>query len=365
MEQHWIYLYKNIRALSYCFIFTFVLVKDLLASQANGPNFHQDSCREYAHGEERILSVPFIDIEVFSMSVYSMQCRYKVKRQTSQTYIASVALEFSPSLIYFNGLVPKGQVHEYYLKKVRGCIAKSNHKIIGENGKQILINIEDARVVRETNSSTPQHSIQIHTQYNILSSFKSFYAYIGCTGIFHEIMHYFCLGDEYNAHLGQFFPLVSRDTEDRTLFDCRVTQENSIMSGSMNLIKRWSIVFDDPLDHGFQWRSPLHCEEPTLSNEDIKYSLLDPTHFNAILYGNCSSRDDVRHYRECMRLAFQNSSFNFNCLSQKHQCETLNLLGRDKNRELERLYTESYSLQLDIGEENEYLVENLMERFFL
>ncbi len=360
-EQHWIYLYKNIRVLFYfyCFIFTFVLVKDLLASQANDPNFHQDSCREYANGEERILSVPFVDIGAFPMSVFSMQCHYKIKRQTSQTYTASIALEFSPSLAYFNGPVPTDQVHKHYLQKVKNCIAKSNHKIIGVNGKQILIDIEDAKVARETNSSTPRHSIQIHTHYNIPSSFKSFNAYIGCPSIFHEILHYFCLGDEYSFHLSNFFRLASQYTEDRLLFDCRVTQTNSIMSDSI----RWSMVLDDPLDHGFQWRSPLHREEPTFFNEDIEYSLLDPTHFNAILYGNCSSRDDVRHYRECMRLAFQDSSLNFNCLSQKHQCENLNLLGRDKNKELARLYTESYLLQLDLGRTNEDLVENLFKRF--
>lgn len=354
---------KNIRGLFYlifCFIFSFVLIKDLLAIQAYHPNSHQDSCREYDIGEERILSVPFIDINIGYEPVFSRACRYKIKRQTDQTYIASIALEFSPSLLYFNGPVPKDRVHEHYLQKVKSCIVKANRKMIGPNGKRIFIHIEDAKLARKHKSSTPQHSIQIHTHYTT-SSFKNFYSDIDCISIFHEILHYFCLVDEYRSQFDNIFSVALPYTENQKLFNCRVTQHNSMMSDDVSRKNRWSMALDN--DPSWTHFSPsLHFqqqEDPIALNEDLRHSLLDPTYFNAIIYGNCLIRDDVRQYRECSRLAYQSSSFDFDCLSQKYACEQLNLLGRDKDRELARLYAESYRLQSHLGSATEDLVENL------
>ena len=61
-------------------------------------------------------------------------------------------------------------------------------------------------------------------------------------------------------------------------YNCRVTQSNSIMV--------------------------LHWQRFTNVANGKDHSLLDPVHFNAILYGNCPSRDDIKLYRQCSSLSY-------------------------------------------------------------
>ena len=46
-----------------------------------------------------------------------------------------------------------------------------------------------------------------------------------------------------------------------------------------------------------------HFERFHSVSKGMNDSLLDPAHFNAILYGNCSKRDDVNTYRQCSSLS--------------------------------------------------------------
>ena len=89
-----------------------------------------------------------------------------------------------------------------------------------------------------------------------------------------------------------------------------MSEENSIMTNDED---RWVNVFDSKTET----------------------SLLDPTHFNVILYRGCSKRDDVRLYNEC-RLHTQTTE-HYACREKKFYCDNQNILGRDKSRELQRI----------------------------
>ncbi len=309
----------------------------------------QDICSEYKIGEERVLSVPFLSMNVFPKSFFQLQSHYKVHRTLRNTYTVSVALEFFPGLNYYDGPVPKGQVHEYYIDKIRSCMRQAGPKLRGPHEQNLVIHIEDAQ---QTNTCNPTYSIRIH-DVKIPTSYMNYdISLTSCDAILHEIAHFFGFGDAYESKLIEllsqglksYVPEIfhifgfgdtyeSKLTEllsqglksyvpEGPMFDCRVMQKNSIMS---EWAERWKSTF----------------------TENTETSLIDPVHFNAILYGNCPDRDDVRLFRQCDALSFQNSSFNPGCLEEKAYCERQNLLGRDKNKELRILGSELQDKQRD------------------
>ena len=98
--------------------------------------------------------------------------------------------------------------------------------------------------------------------------------------------------------------------DDSGPLQCSMNEENSVMNNDGN---RWNNVFDS----------------------GIEDSLLDPTHFNVILYRGCSKRDDVSLYNECELLS--QTTEHYSCSEKKFHCDNQNILGRDKSRELQRI----------------------------
>ena len=293
----------------------------------------QDICSEYKIGEERILSVPFLKTKALFMPFFfQLQSHYKVRRTSVNKYIASVALEFFPSLSYSDERVPKGQLHEYYIEEIRRCMREAGPKLRGPHGQELIIQVEDAQ---KTKACSPTYSIQVHNFENLDYNRSFFMAYHiditvrSCSGLLHEFLHLFGFGDGYESQLTRFVPKGLKNfVPEASVFDCRVVQTNNIMS---NWEERWYNVFT--------------------KNKEV--SLIDPAYFNAILYGNCSSRDDVKLFRECDALSFQSSLMNPSCLKKKSDCERQNLLGRDKNKELEALNNELREKQRDFDESDQ------------
>ena len=250
---------------------------------------HQ-SCRDYAIGEERIKS-----------STGYGGGGYTIKRESNDNYTASLFIEFVPSVFYDNEDVPRrDQVQNHYRQMAQSCIDQANPYLKGPHGQKLNI------VIRTPNANTcvPKNTITIWNTWmnddeaqalNYPSNINN------CETITHEILHLLGLDDEYQGsiHYTSFFPL-----------NCSMNQENSIMN---NDGYRWANVFDS-------------------KTED---SLLDPTHFNVILYKDCSKRDDVRLYNEC-RLSGQTTE-HYSCREKKLYCDSQNILGRDKSREIQRI----------------------------
>ena len=125
-----------------------------------------------------------------------------------------------------------------------------------------------------------------------------------CKTIIHEVLHLLGLADEYQGTNAYSFPFYDYSLK------CSMWQDNSIMNNSRD---RWNNVF----------------------NSGIEDSLLDPTHFNVILYKGCSKRVDVRLYNECELLG--QTTTHYSCREKKLYCDNQNILGRDKSRELQRI----------------------------
>lgn len=266
----------------------------------------QQSCSDYKIGEER----QFIITPFRSMAYYYS---YRIKRESEKHYKAFVVVEFSPHSSYHDGFpVPKDQVHDYFMAQVGFCVQKANSKMKGPNGETLEIVIEDARQI---DSCMPKYIIQAgaitgrHT-----ASSNYYYVAMNCALKVHEIMHLLGLSDEYKN------PTQNIHSPN---YDCRAPQDNSILE---NHERRWNNVF----------------------NNSINSSLLDPSHFQAILYGNCSLRNDVNLYRQCSRLSYQTSANNEACLEKKAYCESQNILGRDKVAEQQRINLEIQSLQAEL-----------------
>ena len=260
-------------------------IKDFLIQQEN-----IRSCQDYELGEERLLGVLFPTSDSFP-DIHSYHYKnYQIKKELDGSYTASFAVEYVARDDY-DGPVPKNEVHEHYFERAVNCMESVKDLMRGPNGERLKIVLQDAR---QTTSCIPKHTIAIRHSYWASRP----YAYesdISCPVNLHEVSHNFSLNDEYLFG-----------------FDCRVPQTNSIMSDENER-------FDNVLD-GFD------------------SSLFDPSHFNAIIYGYCSEREDLRLFRQCSELAYQESRFeNSECLALKAECERQNILGRDKNAEVQRL----------------------------
>ena len=106
----------------------------------------------------------------------------------------------------------------------------------------------------------PKHLIEVGSIPAKRASAIYFHAspMMGCEVTLHEIIHLLGLWDEHK----------SIQNVGRSKSDCRVFQDNSMLGGYE---KRWRNTFREPMNN----------------------SLLDASHFQAIVYGNCSLRSDV------------------------------------------------------------------------
>ena len=142
---------------------------------------------------------------------------------------------------------------------------------------------------------------------------------MSCAAITHEILHVLGLWDEY----------LEQNREPN--HDCRVVQKNTMLS-----------------DYGMQWNNVFSDKR---DDSVLEPSLLYPSHFQSILYGNCSLRNDVKLYRRCSRLSYQISSYNNSaCLAEKAYCDRQNVIGRDKVVEQQRINDEVQNLRLKLDE---------------
>ena len=267
------------------------------------------SCSEYKIGEERQFIITPFQSQILPYTYY------RIKRESEKHYKAFVTLGFSLDPFY-DGPLPLlavNQVHNYYMRRARYCMNRANPRMKGPDGKTLEIVIEDAHQI---DSCLPKHPIQIGG-FRRASNAKYYLVDIQCSSITHEIAHLLGLWDEY-------------DSQDH---QCRVVQENSLLSRERVYLNR---IFVMGLDD----------------------SLLAPSHFQSILYGDCSLRDDVKLYRRCSRLSYQVLSDQNACLDEKAYCDRQDVLGRGKIAEQHRISEEIQDLQEELDTIDDWLSEN-------
>ena len=251
---------------------------------------------------------------------------YTIRKEQDGSFTLPLNLIFVAGKDY-DGEVPKDKVPLHYKNKVQNCLKKANSKMLGPNGERLNIVLENP-----PNNNTDSCKTQKLKKIEIASSKHraSMYRYrsnVDCHVILHEVLHLTGLCDEYKEQERGFY--VSDDGEIVNkksytphnkndtfvyLYDCRVTSSNSIMSRHWN---RWNDVFE----------------------ENKESSLLNPAQFNAILYGDCLSKN--KFFNECVALAYKSSLLedNKDCLKQKQKCMQNNVMGLDKTKELKRIQT--------------------------
>ena len=239
---------------------------------------------------------------------------YLVKREDADNYTVSIAVKFSPTRAY-NGPVPRNKVHEHYMQRMKSCIGNEvNPYMFGHAGKKIKIQILE----RGAKANVPTHSILIGSN-RIRGTYKKYPADIDCETMAHELLHLLGLTDEYaDTHAGYHVDARSGRARSRKKqvgykfgyqFNCRVVQENSIMA-----------------DHHERFQSV---------RRGCPRSLLDPIHFDAIIYGKCKEREDLELYRECASISYKDSRLFWGCKGKKRQCESQDILGRSRADECE------------------------------
>ena len=250
---------------------------------------------------------------------------YTVRKELDGSYSIPLNLEFSADEDY-DGEVPRDQVPAHYRNKVQECLKKASTKMLGPNGEKLKLVIESPPE-KNTCKEEPK-TIKIGSK-NHRSYVTKYEADIDCPIITHEILHLTGLCDEYKETSRGFFvdsktgkikksadifeKPDSPDDKFMSAYDCRVTSENSIMS-----------------DHYEKWENVF--------SEENDSSLLNKGQFNAILYGNCQSKNQL--FNECADLAYKSSVHNKGCLEQKRKCLEQNVTGKDKAKELSKLRDE-------------------------
>ncbi len=294
------------------------------------------ACSDYQPGEERDVST-------------DPWTHYRIKKETDGSYTASIAMTFSPADDYDNEKnVPKDQVNAHYRQRATDCLNQANPKMLGPNGERLNIVIADP----QADSCLPQLDITIQSSTGRSNS-GSYEADIDCPTTAHELLHEVgglndgyeegSMGEYVNIETGEVIKVSSRYKEQppqkeefdfRPKYNCRVTQENSIMS---NQKERWQKVFPYGESLRIGYAMPGLPSNAHIKPSDFsEYSLLDPVHFNAILYGNCANREDVQLYRTCAALArqtgYQGLTSNEDCPDLKNQCENQNVLGKSQEQ---------------------------------
>ena len=268
------------------------------------------SCENYSVGEAR-----------YPQHQGSISGTYHIKKESNGDYTVTIPMIFAPADDY-DGDVPEDQIQSHYLQKAQGCMDEASPNMLGPNGERLHFEITDGNL---NNSCERPNEISIQSL-GARSHSESYAADISCPSNVHEISHITGLADEYQErHTGTHIHVMTGDIHEGTAsttelfrlhYNCRVIQDNSLM--------------------GTHWQ---RFESVERGEED---SLLDPTHFHVILYGNnCPSRDDIQLYQQCASLAYTTmykaNSLEHNCPSEKQQCEDSNVLGRDLDKEIARL----------------------------
>ena len=292
-------------------------------------NHHQ--CLELQPGEKKII-------------YYSAYRHYTLKRELDGTYTIPLYFSFSLTKYYDGELKSDDEVQEYYMEKVQSCMKEANKKIIGPNGEKLRIMINNPGPSLENEKCyNLGRSTAIHSK-GYRSSSSIYASNITCPDIIHEVLHRLGLKDEYqeshsvyfvNPHTKEikFVNLLEDQKEIIALkknnpnsysepaYNCRVLQNNSIMSHHK---ERLHFLFEK-IPHWFGMGN----------SENSNSSLLDKGHFNRILYGECLGKNKV--FNECLELSHQNSFENKGCIEKRNWCKTQNVLGRNKQDEIERL----------------------------
>ncbi len=261
---------------------------------------------------------------------------YTVRREPDGSFSIPLNLAFSADEDY-DGEVPRDQVPNHYKNKVQECLKKANSKMLGPNGEKLNIVIESPSKESACGKEKPK-TIKIGPR-NYRSYVVKYESNIDCPTITHEVLHLLGLCDEYKETVTGF--QVSADTREvKTAnifekldnendkfvlaYDCRVTAENSIMSDQY---ERWDNVFEEG-------------EFSTSPRKKTESSLLNKAQFNAVLYGDCPSKNEL--FNECADLAYKTSVMegNENCLKQKRKCMENNVMGYNKAEELSRIREE-------------------------
>ncbi len=270
------------------------------------------SCTNYSEGEQRL-----------PQQTASYSGFYSVEKESNGNYTVTIPIIFSPADDY-DGDVPEDQINAHYLERTRTCMDEASPHMLGPNGERLNFNIVDGSSLDASSCQQP-NKISIQST-GTRSNADSYAADISCSSTTHELGHEMGLADEY-AEITKGRNVIvlngSIEQEGQSItetflpnYNCRVIQNNSLMA---NHRERFGSVQDEHND-----------------------SLLDPTHFQVILYGTaCQSRGDINLYQKCASLAYETlykpNSEEDNCPEIKQQCERSNILGRDLERDIEKL----------------------------
>ena len=249
---------------------------------------------------------------------------YQVKKEKDGTYSIPLFINFYAGKNY-DGDVPASEVPTHYIQKVQKCLDEVSSKMLNtKTGEKLQIKVAAPNKVNKQACTRHEiHNIEIeHSSYR--SDEKNYESDIDCPIITHEVLHLLGLHDEYEdsengIYIDSNTGLRTKNSHDKhgnenpfkAIYNCRVVQENSFMA-----------------DHTVRWDNVF------VHNKNK--SLLDPGHFNAILYGNCSKNKD---FNECSNLAFQGSHYyegrivdNSTCIEKNKKCVLKNILGKDKQK---------------------------------
>ena len=252
------------------------------------------TCSDYTLGEERRYG--------------RLITFYQVKKEQDDSYTVTIPMQFSASEDY-DGSVPENQVNDHFLEKTRECMDEINPNMLGPNGEKLnFVILDGSKLDCKVNKVSIRDS-------SWRSSVLHYRSDISCQANTHEILHIIPgLNDEYlERSRGQNVHLSNGEVSESVFlpdYNCRVTQTNSIMAS--------------------------HWERFESVHNGRETSLLDPAHFNIILYGNCSKREDVRFYKQCSELAYiteyHENSDEPNCPDIKDKCDRSDILGRNTNK---------------------------------
>ena len=284
---------------------------------------HRDTvnCPYYTLGEERIPSHLEWDL-LQNNRLLSVRKRYSVKREQDGNYTVTIPMIFSAGEDY-DGSTPKEQVHAHYLEQTRRYMDELRPYLLGPNGEQLRIVIADGK----SPDLSPSDPLSCLTPLKVTIEDRRQTANAGTypsdvdrLTTIHELGHIIGdLDDEYgNVSYGHSVDVNGRVIRHvRGGYKCRVLQTNSFMASPYTRFKN-------------------------IRNGNNS-SLLDPTHFNVILYGTCQTKPDVKLYHQCSSLAYNTNFNNLDCPPLKAQCESSNVLGRKpyQNRDIQGVANEN------------------------